>query len=147
MLLASGCGFLIAVLWMDLMFDVQVLSHRGARELPEEVLASIAGYYRRVTTTARPMTHAVGAAMAATVIGVVAWALRAPLGTAAVSLGLILGAVGLAVVRVFPNAVRLGTRADPPAVQSALARAICRDHLVCLAAIVALVGVRLWAAA
>src|SRR5262249_22775929 len=43
-----GGGFLLAVLWMDLMFDVQVLRHRRDRgDLPEDVLASIAGYYRR----------------------------------------------------------------------------------------------------
>jgi hypothetical protein len=32
-------------------------------------------------------------------------------------------------VRTFPNAARLGTRADSVEVQSALARSICRDHL------------------
>ena len=48
-------GFLLAVLWMDLMFDVQVLRHRGSTApLPEDVLASIAAYYRRVTTDAEP---------------------------------------------------------------------------------------------
>ena len=30
----AGAGFLLAVLWFDLMFDVQALFHRG-RELPE----------------------------------------------------------------------------------------------------------------
>ena len=30
----AGAGFLLAVLWFDLMFDVQALPHRG-RELPE----------------------------------------------------------------------------------------------------------------
>ena len=49
---APAAGFLLAVLWFDLMFDVQV-SATPAGELPEQVLASIAGYYRRVTTTAR----------------------------------------------------------------------------------------------
>ena len=35
--------------------------HRGADELPEPVLASIAGYYRRATTTSRPMSHLIAA--------------------------------------------------------------------------------------
>jgi len=53
-------GFLLAVLWMDLMFDVQVLRYKGENsELPEEVLRSIAAYYRRVTTEARPMGYAI----------------------------------------------------------------------------------------
>lgn len=47
-LLTSCGGFLFAILWMDLIFDVQVLRYRAA-DLPEPVLASIAGF-----TTARP---------------------------------------------------------------------------------------------
>jgi hypothetical protein len=51
----AGAGFLLAVLWFDLMFDVQVL-RAAPGALPEPVLASIAGYYARVTTAARPIT-------------------------------------------------------------------------------------------
>jgi hypothetical protein len=51
---AAGGGFLLAVLWFDLMFDVQTRKHGGA-QLPADVLASISAYYRRVTTDARPM--------------------------------------------------------------------------------------------
>ena len=39
---------------MDLIFDVQVYQEHGS-ELPEPVLASIAAYYHRATTTSRPM--------------------------------------------------------------------------------------------
>ena len=63
---SAGAGFLLAVLWFDLMFDVQVRGHAGD-ELPEPVLASIGGYYRRVTTAARPMNRLVAAVMVATV--------------------------------------------------------------------------------
>ena len=59
---AAGAGFLLAVLWFDLMFDVQVLRVRPD-EIPEPVLASIAAYYRRVTTAARPMNRLVAAAI------------------------------------------------------------------------------------
>src|SRR6202008_477496 len=65
-------GFLFALLWFDLMFDVQVLRHRDA-DLPEPILSSIAAYYRRVTIDARPMGHAVGLVMA---IGIVALVLQ-----------------------------------------------------------------------
>ena len=44
---AAGAGFLLAVLWFDLMFDVQTRKHTGDL-LPPEVLASISAYYRRV---------------------------------------------------------------------------------------------------
>ena len=56
---AAGAGFLLAVLWFDLMFDVQVL-----RGQPDAAVASISAYYRRVTTDARPMNVLIGAAMA-----------------------------------------------------------------------------------
>ena len=60
--MCAGAGFLLAVLWFDLMFDVQVLRHRIGDE-PDETLASIAAYYRRVTTAARPMNRLVMTAM------------------------------------------------------------------------------------
>jgi len=148
-LLGAAGGFLLAVLWMDLMFDVQVLRHPGEDPLPEPVLASIAGYYRRVTTEARPMGHAVGGAMALA-IGAAALQLARggePRWLAGASLALAGAPAALAMARVLPNAVRLGARSDPPAQQSALARAIWRDHLACLAAILGFLGLRIGAAA
>ena len=57
-LLAACGGFLLAILWMDLIFDVQVLGHRRADgPLPEPVLASIAAYYKRATTDSAPMSR------------------------------------------------------------------------------------------
>ncbi len=72
----AGAGFLAAVLWFDLMFDVQAGAWpgRGGCEgavLPEPVLASIAGYYARVTTAARPMNRLVAAVMLATLAAVI----------------------------------------------------------------------------
>jgi hypothetical protein len=150
-LLLTACGgFLLAVLWMDLLFDVQVLRHRGRdRALPEPVLASIAAYYRRVTTDARPLGHLVGLVMlvALAVLGVQLATGHGPRWLALASLFLAGGPVLLALLRVVPNAVRLGSRADSPAQQSALARGICRDHLLCLAGVLAFVGLQLFAAA
>jgi hypothetical protein len=148
LLLLCG-GFLLAVLWFDLMFDVQVLRHRRAALVPEPVLASIAGYYRRVTTAARPMGHAVGAVMAVLLIAIL---YQLHFGTGPRRVGqasLVLAGVPivLASLRVVPSAVRLGARTGTPAEQSALARAICRDHLLCFAGIAAFLALRLWAAA
>jgi hypothetical protein len=144
---SAGAGFLLAVLWFDLMFDVQVLRHaRG--DLPEAVLASIAGYYRRVTTEARPMNRLIIVAMAATLIGVVVQLVRAdaPRWVSAISIVTAAVPIGLAATRTVPSAVRLGTRSDPPAVQSALARSICREHLFCLASIAVLLVTQIaWA--
>ena len=141
---SAGAGFLLAVLWFDLMFDVQVLGRRE-RELPEEVLASIAGYYRRVTTAARPMSRLIAAVMIATLASLVAEIVGddvAP-GIAWASLGLALAPILLAGGRTLPSAVRLGSRTDAAEDQSSLARSICREHLFCLACIVALLVLQL----
>ena len=140
----AGAGFLLAVLWFDLMFDVQVLRHRRAH-LPEDVLASISGYYRRVTTESRPMNRLVAAVMLAT-LGAIAvqWAGQDTAAWVSPASAALAGfPTALAGARVVPRAVRLGARRDPPEVQNLLARAICRDHLLCLAAIAGLLVVQL----
>src|SRR3954471_903023 len=109
-LAAAGAGFLLAVLWFDLMFDVQVRRHREP-ELPEPVLASIAGYYGRVTTGARPMNRVVATAMLATLVALVLEVTGGddPAWVAWTSLALTGAAVAVAGARTVPAAVRLGT--------------------------------------
>jgi hypothetical protein len=141
---AAGAGFLLAVLWFDLMFDVQVLRLR-VDEIPESVLASIAAYYGRVTTAARPMNRLVAAAMLATIASIVVQLARGdrPVWVGWASLPLVLAPVTLAGARTVPNAVRLGARGDPLERQRKLARAIFRDHLFCATAIAAVLAVQL----
>ena len=147
-LLVCG-GFLLAVLWMDLMFDVQVLGQGQQRqELPEAVLDSIAAYYKRVTTLARPMGHAVGAMMLIGMLTLLLQTVRAKerRWIAVVSLFLFGVPVALALFHVYPNAVRLGSRADSTLEQSRLARAIHRGHLLCLGSMLSFVVLQLFAA-
>jgi hypothetical protein len=141
----GGAGFLLAVLWFDLMFDVQVLAHRGRGDLPEEVVASIAGYYRRVTTAARPMNRLIGAVMLATIAAIVVQILGNddPGWVAWASLALVSSAVAIAALSTFPSAVRLGARTDPVDVQSGLARSIWRDHVRCLALVASVLVIQL----
>jgi hypothetical protein len=141
---AAGAGFLLAVLWFDLMFDVQAAG-RGEGELPEPVLASIAGYYARVTTAARPMNRLIAATMAATLAAIVVQITSAsgPSWLGWVSLALALTAIALAGARTVPAAVRLGTRGDPPAVQSEIARAVLAQHIVCFVAIACVIVLQL----
>jgi hypothetical protein len=130
-----GAGFLLAVLWFDLMFDVQVRGYGG--ELPADVRDSIAAYYRRVTTTSRPMNRLVAAVMLLTLaalIGEVALG-ATPLWAAVPSLALVAVAVGVAAGRTVRSAVRLGTQVDSPDAQSTLARTIYRDHVFCFVAV------------
>jgi hypothetical protein len=139
-------GFLLAVLWMDLMFDVQVLAHRHAAELPESVVASVAGYYHRVTTASRPMSYLVAVVMAILLItlGLRLSGGRDPLWLVLLSIPLAAGPILFAVLRTVPSAVRLGLRTGSPAEQARRSRAICVDHLVCLGGLMLFLG--LWLA-
>jgi hypothetical protein len=143
-LASAGGGFLLAVLWFDLMFDVQAIGHRGG-ELPEEVLKSICAYYGRVTTAARPMNRLIALVMLATLAAIVAELLGdgVPAWAAWASLAVTAAPIALAGARTVPSAVRLGARRDPSERQSALARSICRQHLCCAASVAALLVLQL----
>jgi len=134
---AAGAGFLLAVLWFDLMHDVQVRGHEADAVLPEPVLASIAGYYARVTTAARPMNRLVALTMLATVAAVVVEIVEGldPAWLPWTTLALAVVPIGLAGARTVPSAVRLGARRDDAATRSALARTIYGDHRLCLVCI------------
>jgi RsiW-degrading membrane proteinase PrsW (M82 family) len=128
---------------MDLIFDSQVLRHRGADELPESVLGSISGYYHRATTTSQPMSYLIALVM---LILLGALGFRAVRGDDPgwwlVAAAVLAGApILLALVRTVPNAVALGNRAGTRAEQSRLARSICFDHLACLACMSAFLAV------
>lgn len=132
---AAGAAFLICVLWFDLMFDTQVRGHDG-EQVPAAALASISGYYRRVTRQAWPMNRLIAAVMLLTVMVIV---LEIVLGRYHrwiewISLVAAVSAIGLARVRTIPNASRLGKASDSPEEQSRLARAIYKDHIYCLTA-------------
>jgi len=144
---AAGASFLVAVVWFDLMFDVQTRKHAGD-VLPTEVLASIGAYYRRVTTEAKPMGRLVSLVMGLTLLSIIVEIARGadPRWVAWASLAAAAGAIGLAVARTFRNAVRLGRATDSAAIRSRLARAIYTDHLWCLAGMVLVVALQLAAA-
>ena len=120
--LIACAGFLLAVLWMDLMFD----SH------PD--VDATAAYYHRATTTSQPRGALIAAVMVTllTALGVQAVVGESPrwlLGASAVLAG---GPILLALSRTVPAAMRLGSRTDDTAGQIRLARRIRRDHRWCL---------------
>lgn len=147
--LAMGGGFLVAVLWMDLMFDVASLGPRTAGCLPEETLVKVAAYYRRVTTEAAPMDKLIGLVMASMVAVLLEQAARGPAEGRMVALGS-LALCGVPIVlalgHIFPAARRLGARQDGLQEQTQLARGIAHAHLACLGAMAAFLAVRLLAA-
>jgi hypothetical protein len=144
---AAAAGFLLAVLWFDLMHDVLARGTTG--EIDAADLDTIGRYYRRVTTDAHPMGWLVMVAMLGALAGIVVelvagirlqW-------VAWISLVIILIPMVLVRVRTFPNAVRLGTATDDASTRSDLAPAILADHLLCLALMALLLTLQLIAAA
>jgi len=137
----AGAGFLLAVLWFDLMFDVQVLRADGR----EEGVASITAYYRRVTLEAHPMNRLVALVMLGTLAALVAQVADGdePRWASIASLALTIGACGLAMGHTFRTGARLGTGRGTPDEQRRLAGLMLRDHLVCLAAIVSVLVLQL----
>ena len=142
--ITAAAGFLIAVLWFDLMFDVQLVRRRDDQDI-DDAVESIATYYRRVTTEASPMGRLVGLVMLTLLILLTAQAASG--GTPGwVSLVSLVGAgaaIVLALTRVVPHAVRLGARSDAPDTREALARSILREHLVFLALMITVLVVQL----
>ena len=133
-LAASGAGFLLAVLWFDLMFDVQTRKS-AANVLPSDVLASISAYYRRVTTEAYPMNRLVALVMMLTLAAICVEIVRGEYAWWIAWGSLLVAASGFVptLMRTVPNARRLGTAQDSPEEQTRLARAICRDHMLSFA--------------
>ncbi len=109
------------------------------------MLASIAAYYRRVTTAARPMNRLIAAVMLGTLAAIIVEIVE---GDAPRWVRL-----GLARARGGPDPARRrahGAQRGAPRrarrhvdAQTALARSIFREHLLCFAAIAALLVVQL----
>ena len=141
----GGAGFLLAVLWFDLMHDVQVLRPKPGADVTESV-RSIARYYRRVTTDARPMNRLVALVMVLTLAAIVVELVRGSVAAWAAWTSLVLAgcAFSLAAVRTVKNAVGLGAdvaRITPS--HEVVARSIGRDHVFCLFAVGAVLVVQL----
>jgi hypothetical protein len=143
--ITAAAGFLIAVLWFDLMFDVQVVPHRHEAQVPSHVTDSIATYYQRVTTDASPMGRLIALVMVCLLALLVWQSARGgtPGWVSVVSLLAAVAAIGLAIGKVVPAAVRLGSQHDSQPTQSALARTIFRDHVVFLGLMVTVLVVQL----
>ncbi len=141
---AAGAGFLLAVLWFDLMFDVQTRNASGD-VLPADVLASISAYYRLVTTEAYPMNRLVALVMLLTLAAIIAEIVQGKnpwwIGWGSI----LLAGSGFVptMMRTVPNARRLGSAKDLAEEQSRLARAVCRDHMFSFARMLVVLGLQL----
>lgn len=135
-LLNVCAGFLLAVLWFDLMFDVQVLAYVSVAELPESVLSSIAAYYGRVTSASMNFLVALVMLVA---VALSFWRIYKGNNTnwkLALSALLICIPIVAAQVLIFPAAKTLASRVDSLTLQSELAVQICYAHIFCFICIV-----------
>lgn len=146
LILCACVGFIVAVMWVDLIFDALVLPHHNSREpLPEEVLATMSSFFKRITY--KPflifvilvvmLVVIIQQIISGSVPGWAAWA----------SLVLILVSVGFAVARVIPTARRLGSRADTLEKQSELARSLLPMHAFVLIAMLLVLAVQVYVSA
>jgi len=136
-------AILLSLIMFDLMFDVQTRK-RVENTLPPELLASISAYYRRVTTDAYPMNRLVALVMVLTLLAIGAEIVEGanPGWSGWGSLALAGSGVIPTLTRTVPNARRLGSGQDSAEKQSALARAIYRDHRFSLARMSLVLGLQ-----
>ncbi len=128
--LSATAGCLLAVLWMDLMFDVQYFSRE-----PVDAVTSIATYYRRVTLDAGWMSGLIATVMLVTIVGVVIQVRisRTPRWRRAVTAVLAFAPITLALVLVVPAARELGASNASVVDRLELVRFIAWSHLGCFA--------------
>lgn len=138
-------GFCVAILYLDLVFDVTTVPYRKTgRALPAEVLTPITTYYRYVTKN--PWLLIFVMTVALTCIVAQLWLQLAPQWVGIASLVLFGATATLAVTRVIPGAQRLASGEDPAEQQTRLAHGMLVYHLVFLALVLALIALQLAAA-
>lgn len=97
------------MLWVDLIFDIQILRRdlSGGTAGAACALDSISAYYRRATTTSRPMSALIAAVMGVLLVALAVEVTRVvgPGWMIALSVVLAGGPIALALLRTVPNAV------------------------------------------
>ncbi len=138
-------GFMLAILYMDLMFDVMSVPYRrSGAALPRDVLEPITHYYRRVTQNPYVLMFVMLTTTTFLVLQVVygltpRWAAY----TSLVAMGL---AMATGILKVIPAARRIASGKDPAEVQARLIHGVFTAHVLLLACIVVLAAIQLAAA-
>jgi hypothetical protein len=140
----AGAASLFTVLWVDLMFDMR--GRKAASDpLPQDVLASLSTYYRRVTVDGAPMMYLPVVVMLLTIAAIVVEIARAevPSWLGWVSLVLAVVAAGTTLFLAVPRGQRIGRGQEPPEVLSALARRVFLFHGLGAASWIVVIGLQL----
>ena len=135
-------GFMLAILYIDLMFDVMSVPHRrSGATLPREVLDPITHYYGRVTRNPYVLMFVMLTTTIFLVLQIVygltpRWAAYGSL--AAMGLAMVAG-----IVKVIPAARRLASGKDPAEVRTRLIHGVFTAHVLLLVCILVLAVIQL----
>ncbi|MDB5692659.1 MAG: conserved hypothetical rane protein [Alphaproteobacteria bacterium] len=135
-------GFMIAVLYIDLSFDVSALPFRGRPEpLPTATLKTIEAYYRRIASNPYPLMLVMATAVACLVTQTYYGWVPRWIGYA--SLGLMAAIILFAIGKVIPTANGLASKSTPIEERRGKVEALLTYHFALLISVLALAGVQL----
>jgi hypothetical protein len=134
-------GFMIAILYIDLQFDILGLPHRRAGgPIPDDVLGQIATYYGVITKNPYLLMFVMMTALAC-IIAEIVYDL-VPRWAGYSSLTLMLLAMGAGIVRVIPTAQRLATDKDTVGERTRMVHGMFPSHIFLLVMILLLTAVQ-----
>ena len=130
-------GFCIAVLYMDLVFDISALPYRKAKaNLPKEVLDPIITYYRYITKNPWLLFFVLLTTAISITAEIVFKLVPDPIGYSSIALiGIV---VMLGILRVIPTAQRLASGKDTEEKQTSLVHSMFPYHIVLLILVLSL---------
>jgi cell division protein FtsW (lipid II flippase) len=144
-ILFLSIGFLLAVLLTDMIFDAQALPYRGKdQRVPEEVLASLSHYYRRLTKIPQPLFAVMLTLLVVILSQIIKHRMAGWVGWSSLTLFLI--SAGYAVAFIIPTASQLSSRKDTIEKQSELAHRLFPAHALCFVLILALGAIQYYIA-
>ncbi len=130
-------GFMIAVLYIDLMFDVSAVPYRRTGEpLPAPVAESIASYYRRITQNPYVLMFVMFTAMVCIIAEI--WYELVPRWVGYSSLVFMGIGMGAGAGKVIPAAQRLAAGKDPEDKRTRLVHSMFPSHILLLVSILLL---------
>ncbi len=128
-------GFMIAILYIDLMFDVMAVPYRRA-STPPEVVGSIVTYYGRITQNPYLLMFVMFTAMVCIVAEL--WYQLVPAWVGYSSLVFMGIGMGAGAGKVIPAAQRLSSGKEPEDARAQLIRSMFPWHVILLASILSL---------
>ncbi len=137
-------GFMFAVLYIDMVFDVSARGHRHTgKPLPPDVLEPIVTYYRYITKNPFLLIGILTTALAS-IIAEIRYAL-VPAWAGYASLALILLTMLTGVLKIIPQAQRLAAGKDSIEQQTTLVHGLLPFHTVMMVNVFLLIAVQLMA--